>query len=312
MALAQTNEIVAQLSAATDASCDVVKFKPRGDVDQVSKLERHGGKGGAFVGEIRDAIRDGTLQAAMHSLKDVPGDEETPNLVIGAYLKREAVEDALVLRRDHALSDFQTRKGEGYKIGTNSVRRVAYLKRLFPACEVIHYRGAADTRIRKLDERVLQRLPEGGEVGPADGLVMAKSGLQRLGLADRITYEFAAEDMLPAIGQGIVVVECAERDWDTRRLLSAIDDAETRACALAEREALWILNGHCNAPIAGQAQLDGETLHLRVAALSLDGQTMLEAATEGDAARPREVGREAGLKLLECGAKALIDAAAQM
>lgn len=306
MALAQTNEISAQLRAAAQVEAEIIRFKPRGDRDQTSKLDRHGGKGGAFVMEIRSAMREGSLDAAMHSLKDVPGDEESPGLVFGAYLKREAIEDALVLRNDHALSDFEARQGEGYKIGTNSVRRAAYLKKLYPACEVIHYRGAADTRLRKLDDQAMQKLPGGGEVGPADGLIMAKSGLLRVGLADRISKVFSPEEMLPAIGQGIVTVECGETDWQTRQLLTSIDDPETRTCALAEREALWVLNGHCNTPIAGNARLEGGLLVMDAVVLSLDGQTMIEASDKGDPARPRELGRALGMTLLEKGAAALI------
>jgi len=96
----------------------------------------------------------------------------------------------------------------------------------------------------------MQRLPGGGEVGPADALIMARSGLQRVGLADRIAYEFTPREMLPAAGQGIVAVECAAGDWHTRRYLSLIDDSTARASCDAEREVLWVLNGHCNSPIA--------------------------------------------------------------
>lgn len=307
MAMAQTNEIISQLVAAIpDLPVEIVNFKPRGDQDQTSKLDRHGGKGGAFVAEIRDALRKGSLQAAMHSLKDVPGDEVAPGLVLGAYLKREAIEDALVLRSDHTLAAFEREKGKGFKIGTNSVRRAAYIKQLYPFCEVIHYRGAGDTRIRKLEERAMQKLPGGGEVGPADGLIMAKTGLERLGLQAHITKTFNRDEMLPAIGQGIVTVECADTDWETRKLLMTIDDPETRLCAEAEREVLWVLNGHCNTPIAGQASISEGVLSLRAAVLSLDGATVIETCVQGDADRPREIGREAGLNLVAQGAAKLI------
>ena len=311
MALAQTNEIIAQLrNVSPELACEIVKFRPAGDRDQAAKLDRHGGKGGAFVGEIRDAIRDGQLQAAMHSLKDVPGDEEAPGLVLSAYLKREAVEDALVLRNDHALAAFESSNGAGFKIGTNSVRRAAYMKRLYPGCEIIHYRGAADTRLSKLDERKMQQLPDGGEVGPADGLVMAVSGLARVGASSRISKTFSPEEMLPATGQGIVVVECAANDFETRAAFANIDHGPARSCALAEREVLWVLNGHCNSPIGAHARLDGERLSLRASVLSLDGKTCIEARGDGDRARPREVGRAVGLELLAKGAGALIEEAA--
>ena len=114
-----------------------------------------------------------------------------------------------MLRPGVSIEQFRRSRGKGFKIGTNAVRRAAYARRLFPEVEVIHYRGAADTRVRKLDHLEKQRLPDGGEVGPADALIMARSGLERVGLAGRIAYEFSIQEMLPAVGQGIVAVECA-------------------------------------------------------------------------------------------------------
>jgi hydroxymethylbilane synthase len=307
MALAQTRAIVARLQAsAPGCNPEIVQFRPVGDRDLASRLDTHGGKGGAFVAEIRAAIRQGALDCAMHSLKDVPGDEETPGLVLGAHMRREAVEDVLVLKAGRSFSEFESARGRGFRIGTNSVRRAAYLRRLYPECEVIHFRGAADSRIRKLDEGRPQKLPEGGETGLADGLAMARSGLERVGLAHRIAAVMPVDRMLPAVGQGTVVVECAAGDWRLRGLLSLIDDAEARACALAEREALWILNGHCNSPIAGLARIEGADIELRAAVLSLDGGRIVEAHARGPADRPRELGRAVGFALLEKGARALI------
>src|ERR1700731_249176 len=192
MALAQTGEIARQLAAAApDIDVEIVKFETSGDSDQTGKLLQHGGKGGAFVAEIRDAVRSGKLHAAMHSLKDMPGNEETPGLVIGATLKRDSASDVLVLRPGLSIEEFRRAGGKGFKIGTNAVRRAAYARRLFPDVEGIPYRGAADSRVRKLDNSEMQRLPGGGAVGPADALIMARSGLQRLGLANRIAYEFS-------------------------------------------------------------------------------------------------------------------------
>src|SRR5581483_11521361 len=132
MALAQTEEIVRQLKAAwPELAVEVVRFDTRGDDDQVGKLLRHGGKGGAFVGEIRAAMTRGELQAAMHSLKDMPGNEETPGLVIGATLKRDPAGDALVVRAGVSFNDITRAQGSGFKIGTNSIRRASYLRRLF-------------------------------------------------------------------------------------------------------------------------------------------------------------------------------------
>src|ERR1700726_3442912 len=226
MALAQTEEIARRLIAvAPGIDVEIVKFETTGDQDQVGKLLQHGGKGGAFVAEIRDAVRAGELHAAMHSLKDMPGNEDTPGLGIGATLARDPASDVLVLRAGLSIDDFRRSRGKGFKIGTNAVRRAAYARRLFPQIEVIHYRGAADPRVRKLDHLELQRLADGGAVGPADALIMARSGIERVGLANRIAYEFSMQEMLPAVGQGIVAVECAARNWQTRGILAAIDDA---------------------------------------------------------------------------------------
>jgi hydroxymethylbilane synthase len=308
MALAQTDEVARLLRSANPAlAVDVVKFETRGDQDQTSKLLRHGGKGGAFVAEIREAMRAGQLQAAMHSLKDVPGNEETPGLILAAMLARDAANDSLVLRPGLSLENFKAQHGRGFKIGTNAVRRAAYLRRLFPEATVIHYRGAADTRIAKLDRGDMQRLPGGGEVGPADALVMARSGLERIGLTSRIAHNFSVTEMLPAVGQGIVAVECVETDWVTRGYLANIDHMPARLCAEAEREVLWVLNGHCNSPIAGHATLAGSEMVLTASVLDETGEQFIETSRRGPADRPRELGRAVGLELLDKGAAAIIE-----
>ncbi len=308
MALAQTEEIARRLTAmAPDVDVEIVKFETTGDTDQTSKLLQHGGKGGAFVAEIRKAVLAGELHAAMHSLKDMPGNEDTPGLVIGATLSRDPPTDVLVVRSGISVDDLKRARGKGFKIGTNAVRRAAYARRLFPEVEVIHYRGAADTRVRKLDHSEMQRLPDGGAVGPADALIMARSGLERVGLSDRIAYEFSLTEMLPAVGQGIVAVECAQDDWETRRILSDIDDPAAHRCAEAEREVLWILNGHCNSPVAGFATIDGTQMSLTASVLDEAGDLFIEASRSGPADRPRELGRAVGLELLAKGAAEIIE-----
>ena len=192
MALAQTEEVARLLHAAwPDLNVEIVKFETRGDQDQTCKLLRHGGKGGAFVAEIRAAMRGGRVAGRHAFAEGRAGNEETPGLVIAATLPRDAATDCLVLRPGLSLQEFRASRGKGFKIGTNAVRRAAYLRRLFPEASVIHYRGAADTRVAKLDRGDKQRLPDGGEVGPADALVMARSGLERIGMTSRIAYDFS-------------------------------------------------------------------------------------------------------------------------
>src|SRR5207237_9075783 len=126
MALAQTDEIARQLSrVAPGLAVEIVKFETTGDIDQTGKLLPHGGKGGAFVAQIRAAVLSGELQAAMHSLKDMPGNEDTPGLVIGATLSRDPANDALVLRGGVTLEALRQSRGKGFKIGTDAVRRAA-------------------------------------------------------------------------------------------------------------------------------------------------------------------------------------------
>jgi hydroxymethylbilane synthase len=226
--------------------------------------------------------------------------------VIGATLARDPPTDALVLRPGVSLEDIRRSRGKGFKIGTNAVRRAAYVRRLFPEIEVIHYRGAADTRVRKLDGGEMQRLPDGGEVGPADGLIMARSGLERVGLAGRIAYDFPPREMLPAAGQGIVAVECAATDWPTRGYFSLIDDPAAHLSCDAEREVLWVLNGHCNSPIAASSTIDGAQMSLTASVLDEAGGQFIEVSRIGAADRPRELGRAVGLALLDKGAAAII------
>ena len=308
MALAQTEQIARRLIAVDpDVEVEIVKFETTGDRDQTSKLLPHGGKGGAFVAEIRKAVIAGDLQAAMHSLKDMPGNEDSPGLVIGATPPRDPPGDVLVTRPGVSIDAIRRARGKGFKIGTNAVRRAAYARRLFSEVEVIHYRGAADTRVRKLDNLEMQRLADGGEVGPADALIMARAGLERVGLASRIAYEFSIQEMLPAVGQGIVAVECAINDWETRRILSRIDDPASHKSADAEREVLWVLNGHCNSPIAGFSTIQGTQMSLTASVLDEAGSLFIEASRTGPANRPRELGRAVGLELLDKGAAAIIE-----
>ena len=308
MALAQA-ETVSELLRAAHPGLDVglAENTPRGDRDQISRLDRHGGKGGAFVAEIRSDVVSGRTQCAMHSLKDMPGNEETQDLVIGAYLKRDDPTDSLILRRDLSMKELQEDQGRGFKLGTNSVRRAAFLHHFLPKAEVIHFRGAADTRVHKLDNQLPQEMVDGSKVGPADAILLATSGIARVGLSDRISYTFSTDEMLPAVGQGIVAVECATEDWKTRSILSKIDDPEARACAQAEREVLWVLDGHCNSPIAAHAVISNGQMTLHAAVMSLDGDVIMRETKTADAAFPRELGRNVGLALVAQGAPEIIE-----
>ncbi|MBL8558788.1 MAG: hydroxymethylbilane synthase [Hyphomonadaceae bacterium] len=310
MALAQTDMIVRALNQrfpGLGAAAEL--FDTSGDRDQHSKLGVHGGKGGAFVAEIRRAILSGSIEAAMHSLKDMPGNEETPGLIVGAYLEREDARDSMALRPGLTYEAIRDSQGASIKIGTNSVRRAAYARQLFPKAEIIHFRGAADTRIQKLDTGIKQTMPDGvTEVGPADALIMAKAGLERIGLTNRVAHTFSLKEMLPAVSQGIIAVECSERDWQTRERLAAIDSEDSRMRAYAEREVLWVLNGHCNSPIAGHAHRDHDEMYLTAAVMNADGTRVVSATQSGPVDKPRELGRSVAFELLDKGAAQIITA----
>src|SRR5258708_1224717 len=162
MAMVQTEEAARLIhSAHSNVEVKIIPFTTVADLHQISKLGRHGGKGGAFVEQIREALRSGQIHAVMHSLKDMPGNEETHNLVIGAYLKREAPLDGLVIRPGLSVDEFRLHEGKGFKVGTSSVRRAAYVRRLLPEAEIIHYQGSAHTRIEKLYSCALQHISNG-------------------------------------------------------------------------------------------------------------------------------------------------------
>jgi hydroxymethylbilane synthase len=135
---------------------------------------------------------------------------------------------------------------------------------------------------------------------------MARSGLERVGLAGRIVYDFSPEEMLPAAGQGIVAVECAASDWVTRSYLGLIDDPTAHLSSDAEREVLWVLNGHCNSPIAAHSVIQGQEMSLTASVLDEAGGQFIEVTRAGPATRPRELGRAVGLELLSKGAAEII------
>jgi hydroxymethylbilane synthase len=305
MALAQTKLVIDKLRTQ-GFGASAATFQTRGDNDQVSKLGKHGGKGGAFVDDLRDRLRSDEIQAIMHSLKDVPGNEESTDLVIGAYLPRQVPNDVLVLRRSLSLVEFERNGGAGRKIGTSSVRRKAFLEVLYPNAEVIHFRGSADGRLHKLDNGIKQVMETGLEARPADALVLAYSGLARIGMVKRINKVFSIDEMLPATSQGIIVTECLRSAWVIRQALSTIDDETTRIIATAEREVLWSLDGHCESPIAVHASCsDKREFEIRGAVFGA-GSRVASAFYRGVMTEPRKAGRMLAEILVAKGARTLI------
>jgi len=276
------------------------------DRDLKSRLSAMGGKGGAFINAMRTMMHSGDADMAMHSLKDLPGNDEyyaNTDFSLGACLPRGDPRDALVVKSGaHAQED-------GYApavIGTASVRRTAFLRRLFPAAHIVPFRGAADKRIDRLDGSVPMEFNYGSKTPAIDALVLAKAGLERIDLKNRISRVFSVAEMCPAVGQGIVVVEYASANEKVRRLLAAINHQETAYCYRAERALLKTLNGHCDSPIGGLAWIENGKLKLKATVISIDGSSVIEVDDETDYADPAALGTRVGERLNQLGAQTII------
>jgi hydroxymethylbilane synthase len=285
LALAQAYELRDRLSAAhslTDADFGIVIIKTSGDMIQDKPLSSFGGKG-LFTKEIEDALLDGSIDLAVHSMKDMPT-KLPAGLAIPCLLPREDVRDAFISLKAKRLADLP----KGAVLGTSSLRRQAQVKRLRPDLQVITYRGNVGTRLRKLEE------------GVADATLLAYAGLKRLGLEERVTTLIDTDEMLPAVAQGAIGVETREGDERMQGLLTALNDEGTTICVAAERAFLAVLDGSCRTPIAGLAELDGEGgVRFRGAILSPDGRQYYEAERRGAAADAVDLGEDAARELVD-------------
>jgi hydroxymethylbilane synthase len=253
-----------------------------------------GGKG-LFVKAIDKALLTGRIDCAVHCMKDVPGDVPLPpGLAFTAYLPREDVHDCLVFPPHHGrekLADLPA----GARVGTSSVRRKAQLARLRPDLAVHRVRGNVNARLAKLD------------TGQFDALMLARAGLARIAMADRAGEVFDTGAMCPAVGAGVIGIQCRTDDKGLAELLGYLDDADTRTAVECERIMLHGLQGHCNSPIAGHASLtpDGQ-LALRGMVFTRDGGQFAHAMEWGPASRPAELGAYVAAVLLRKGARDLI------
>ncbi|HJU54648.1 MAG TPA: hydroxymethylbilane synthase, partial [Pyrinomonadaceae bacterium] len=246
LALWQAGWMKAQLNRhypQTTVSVEVIKTS--GDVLKDAPLAVIGGKG-VFTKELEEALLDGRIDLAVHSLKDLPT-VLPEGLCIAAVTEREDARDALILRAGVIVERPSIMSlPEGAIVGTSSPRRVSQLKHLRPDLRVKELRGNVDTRLRKLD------------AGDYDAVVLASAGLRRLGLAERISAPLETEEMLPAVGQGALGIETRAADEETKVMVAAADDEKTRAACTAERALLRELGGGCQLPIAAHAVVVGE------------------------------------------------------
>jgi hydroxymethylbilane synthase len=282
LALVQARSVAAALGGA--AQVEIVPMRTEGDRLAEARLAVVGGKG-LFVREIEEALLRGDIDLAVHSLKDLPA--ETPaGLTLAAYPPREDPRDVLVTKGPATLETLP----RAARVGTSSPRRRALLLAARPDLAVEPIRGNVDTRLRKLSE------------GDWSAIVLAAAGLVRLGLAPAHVQALDPEAFVPAVGQGIIAVEARADDRATLAALARADDADTRACALAERAYLARLGASCHTPMAAHARLEGGTLRMTAVVAGEDGRRVLRAAASAPAAGAERLGLELATRLLAQGA----------
>jgi hydroxymethylbilane synthase len=303
LALAQSSDVARQLSDALGRKVELVEIITYGDRSSaaISQL----GSTGVWVSAIRDALHAGTIDVAVHSLKDLPTAED-PELIIAAVPRREDPRDALVCPKGQSLGEL----APGARIGTGAPRRTAQLHALGMGLDIVPIRGNVDTRIRKAIE------------GEVDGVVLARAGLARLDRLDEITEVLDPLQMLPAPGQGALAVECLRRNEELAELIRlALDDAPSRIAVTAERALLAGLEAGCTAPVGALADtVSAEDLdespdspsdgfgevYLRGVAAALDGSMTLRLSITGSARNPEALGRQLAADLLDAGAADLV------
>ena len=284
LAVAQANETRDRLAAACDAlavpnAIKIVVIRTSGDRFQSGPLPQLGGKG-IFTKEIDDALLSNKIDIAVHSLKDVPS--VLPNgLDITCVLPREDPRDAFLSPAVSSLAALPN----GATIGTASLRRKAILQNRWPNLKVAPIRGNVETRMRKLAD------------GEVDATLLAMAGLKRLGKADAATEILTPEDMLPAVCQGVIGIECRIGDDATRALLEPIDDVTTARRVAAERALLSGLGGSCRTPIAALAEVVDDGIRFRALIARPDGGGMVETERFGSKADAEAMGKDAADEL---------------
>ena len=292
LALAQSGAVAAVLAENAGAVSDLVRIKTEGDVN-TGPLASIGGTG-IFVTALRSALLDGRVDVIVHSYKDLPT-ATADGLTVAAVPEREDPADALCARDGLTLDQLPT----GARVGTGSPRRAAQLLRRRPDLTVEPIRGNVDTRLRLVSD------------GGLDAVVLAVSGLARLGRTAAITQRLGPDVMLPAPAQGALAVECRSVDAETAWFadaLRALDSTSTRAAVTAERSLLATLEAGCLAPVGAQATVRDGALTLDGVVLAVDGSDEIRARATGPVGRAGELGRDLADGMLSSGAASLLGA----
>jgi hydroxymethylbilane synthase len=285
LALWQANH-VARLLRDQGHEVEIQIIKTTGDKILDVALAKVGTKG-MFTKEIEEALADGRVDLAVHSLKDVPT-ELQPEFTLAAIMKREDPRDAFISVKYSRVEDLP----RGAKVGTSSLRRQCQLKAPRPDLEIFPLRGNVDTRLRKL------------ESGEYDAIILAAAGVHRLGLDNHVRSRIAPETMCPAVGQGALAIEARAGDDAVLSLLQFLNDPDTRSAIECERALLGSLGGGCQVPIGAFAEKEGATLRLRAMVGRPDGSEVLHEDAQG--ADPQKLGRETAQKLLRRGADKIL------
>ena len=268
----------ALLDAFPKLEITIKTIKTEGDIDRSSPLSNFGGRG-AFVRSIETALLGGVIDAAVHSLKDLPS-ELPDGLVLGSAPLREDPRDALLTRTGGGLDSIP----RGSTVGTGSERRSRQLEHLRPDIACTGIRGNVETRLRKLDE------------GSYDAVVLAAAGLKRLGLEARISKAFHPDRMLPAPCQGAIGVECRADDAETLHLLDIIDDPDIRICTDAERLFINTLGMGCHTPVGALAVIDGDDILFRAYAAREKDSGEIRNTVRATARKAHEIIRDLAIK----------------
>ncbi|MCF0157563.1 hydroxymethylbilane synthase [Veillonella caviae] len=291
LALWQAEFIKSELQRLNPSiTVELVHFNTKGDRILEKPLAEVGGKG-LFTAELEAAMHAGDIDIAVHSLKDMPT-ELPQGLTLGAISKREVPYDALISPQYKTLDKLP----KGARIGTSSLRRQAQLLHRRPDLKIEVIRGNVQTRLNKIETEGL------------DGVILAQAGLKRLGLDHQITQVFTADEMIPAVGQGALAIECRADDVEMLDMLSLIDDEPTRLAVEGERSFLNQLNGNCQVPMGVHGTIEKGQLTLKALIASTDGKTVYEGELSGPATKSVMLGKNLAKALYEEGGKHIIEA----
>ena len=268
-------------SQFNDSSIDIKIIKTSGDIFKDKRISDIGGKG-VFCKQIEEELLDSKINLAVHSLKDLPT-VMTKGLCVNSLVKRNDYRDAFLSYSNKSFAELKPKS----KIGTSSYRRHAQIKLLRDDLITIPMRGNIDTRIKKLKDNEY------------DGIVLSLAGIQMLNLENEVKEIFTIEQMLPAIGQGVIALQCKQDDQDTLNIIKKINHKETFYCVQAERSLLKAIGGDCDTAIGGLANITNERIFLTSELFSNDGKKKFKVQGSGSLKKAEEIGYTLGKELLK-------------